>query len=57
MLEIRHELIQRRQKLRKQLEYNQHIAEERKDEIKKLVEEYPEYAKEILKIVSEYDEK
>ena len=56
MVEIRHGLIIRRQKLRKQIEYNKEIAASAQSEIKALVEEYPQYANEILKKVSKYEE-
>ncbi|MBQ8591364.1 MAG: hypothetical protein IJ485_01235 [Lachnospiraceae bacterium] len=55
MVEIRHGLIVRRQKLRSQMEYNRTIANNASQEVKDLVEEYPQYAKEILQIVSEYE--
>lgn len=55
MVEIRHGLIVRRQKLRKQMEYNKSIASDRQDEVKKIVSQYPNNAKEILRIVSEYE--
>ncbi|MEG2232348.1 MAG: hypothetical protein RRX92_10065, partial [Lachnospiraceae bacterium] len=42
MLEIRHNLIRRRQKLRSQMEYNTDIANSAQDEIKDLVATYPE---------------
>ncbi len=54
MVEIRHNLIVRRQKLRKQMEYNKDIANSAQKEVKDLVTSYPKYAKEILAIVSEY---
>ena len=56
MVEIRHGLIIRRQKLRKQIEYNKEIAASAQSEIKALVEEYPQYANEILRRVSKYEE-
>lgn len=55
MVEIRHGLIVRRQKLRSQMEYNRTIANNASQEVKDLVEEYPQYAKEILAIVAEYN--
>lgn len=55
MVEIRHGLIVRRQKLRSQMEYNKNIANNASQEVKDLVEEYPQYAKEILTIVAEYN--
>ena len=55
MVEIRHGLIIRRQKLRKQMEYNAKAAQEAQDEVKDIVEKYPEYAQKILDLVSDYE--
>lgn len=55
MVEIRHGLIIRRQKLRKQMEYNAKVAQDAQDEVKDLVQKFPEYAKKILDMVSEYE--
>lgn len=56
MVEIRHNLIIRRQSLRKRIDYNKEvIAGKAQAEIKDLVETYPKYAKEILTIVDEYE--
>lgn len=56
MVEIRHNLIIRRQSLRKRMDYNKEvIAGKAQAEIKDLVENYPEYAKEILGIVGQYE--
>ncbi len=55
MVEIRHKLIGRRQKLRKQLEYNEQIALEAGDEVKGIIRDYPEYADSILKLVNRYE--
>ncbi len=55
MVEIRHGLIIRRQKLRKQMEYNAKAAQDAQDEIKDLVQKFPEYAKKTLDMVSEYE--
>ncbi len=57
MVEIRHGLIIRRQKLRSQMEYNSDIATTAQNEIKELVSLYPEYTKKILDIVAEYERK
>jgi len=57
MVEIRHSLIIRRQKLRKQMEYNAKIAQEAQDEVKELVAQYPQYAGRVLDMVSEYEDK
>lgn len=55
MVEIRHNLILRRQKLRKQMEYNAKAAQEAQNEVKDIVEKYPEYAEKILDLVSDYE--
>lgn len=55
MVEVRHGLNTRRQKLREQIEYNTKEAESSKVEIKKIVEEYPQYAKKILEIIDDYE--
>ena len=55
MVEIRHGLIIRRQKLRKQMEYNAKAAQEAQDEVKDIVAKYPEYAEKILDLVSGYE--
>lgn len=57
MVEVRHGLIIRRQKLRKQMEYNAKVAQEAQDEVKSLVDDYPEYAQPILDMVNEYESK
>lgn len=55
MVEIRHNLIIRRQSLRRRMDYNREvIAGKAQAEIKDLVDKYPEYAKEILDIVGQY---
>lgn len=55
MVEIRHELILRRQSLRKQLDYNKSVAETAKNEIMDVAEQYPVYASEILDMVNRYE--
>ncbi len=57
MVEIRHNLILRRQKLRKQMEYNEELARMAQGEIKNLAEEFPAYTPEIMELVSQYEEK
>lgn len=55
MVEIRHNLIIRRQSLRRRMDYNKEvIAGKAQAEIKDLAEKYPRYAKEILNIVDQY---
>lgn len=56
MVEIRHNLIIRRQSLRRRMDYNKEvIAGKAQAEIKDLVEKYPKYAREILGIVGQYE--
>lgn len=54
MVEMRHELILRRQKLREQMDYNSNIADTARKEIIDVAEKYPAYASEIMKMVEEY---
>jgi len=56
MVEVRHALITRRQKLRKQMEFNTQNAEQAQQQVRELVGEYPQYAKEILQMVSDYEQ-
>lgn len=55
MVEMRHELILRRQALRKQLDYNTHVAETARNEVMDIANRYPSYAEEILGMVGKYD--
>ncbi len=55
MVEIRHELIVRRQALRKRMDYNKDIAAGAKDEIMDLAKTYPQYAGEIQRMVERYE--
>lgn len=56
MVEIRHNLIIRRQSLRRRMDYNKEvIAGKAQSEVKDLVEKYPKYAKEILGIIGQYE--
>ena len=54
MVEIRHRLIERRQKIRDLLEQNSKVMEDIKQEILKITENNQEYAKEILDIVNNF---
>ena len=54
MVEIRHDLNQRRQSLRKRIEYNEANRDAARNEINSIVKDYPEYGNEILTIVSSY---
>ncbi len=56
MVEIRHNLIIRRQSLRKRMDYNKEvIAAKAQNEIKDLADKYPQYAREIINIVGQYE--
>lgn len=55
MVEIRHELIQQRQKLRTRIEYNSKILEKRKQEVSEFLKVNPSYQKEIEEILSSID--
>ena len=57
MVEIRHDLIGRRQALRKQMESNRDIAMKAQEEIRDLSNSYPEYTMEIMEMVAVYEEK
>ncbi len=55
LTELRHSMIIQRQKLRKGIDFNLFTLEDSKKEIEELVREYPNYAKEILAIVTQYE--
>lgn len=55
MVEIRHDLILRRQALRKQLDYNNDVARVARNEIMDVVNEYPQYGQEIMEMVERYE--
>lgn len=55
MVEIRHGLIVRRQALRKQMDYNNGVADTARKEIMDIANKYPAYASEILAMVDRYD--
>lgn len=57
MVEIRHELVGRRQALRKQMENNRDIAAKTQEDVKELAEAYPTYRMEIMEMVASYEEK
>ena len=56
MVEIRHELILRRQTLRKQMDYNKGVEEASRKEIMDIVKRYPSYAPEILAMTERYED-
>lgn len=55
MVEIRHNYSIRRQSLRKYIEENSKRAEDAKALLRKIIEEFPVYAAEVLQIVEKYD--
>lgn len=55
MVEIRHDLILRRQSLRKQMDYNTNVGETARQEVKDVAKLYPMYMTEILEMVERYD--
>ncbi|MBR5337476.1 MAG: hypothetical protein IK152_05780 [Lachnospiraceae bacterium] len=57
MVEIRHDLNTRRQKLRSRIEFNSNEAERVKAEIMDVVKTYPQYSEEILDMVKSIDSK
>ncbi len=54
MVEIRHDLILRRQALRKQMDYNSNVAETARGEIMDIAEKYPDIAPQVRKMVEDY---
>ncbi len=57
LVEMRHELIVRRQALRKQIEYNDDVMKQAKGEIMDVARLYPEFAEEIAEKVNKYEKK
>lgn len=55
VVEVRHSLIQRRQKLRKQIEYNEGLATEAQDAVKAVIDEQPQYRDNVLKLINLYE--
>ncbi len=55
MVEIKHKLSVRRQKLRTQIEYNDKRVKEAKVNIKNITKRNPEYAKDALKVVEKFE--
>ncbi len=54
MVEIRHDYISRRQKLRTRIDYNKRLAKEGEKELKEFSRNYPQYAREVLDLVERY---
>lgn len=57
MVELRHDLILRRQSLRKQMDYNNNVGETARQEIREVAGQYPMYTEEILEMINRYDRK
>lgn len=57
LVEMRHELIVRRQALRKQMDYNNEVVNKAREEIMSVARLYPEYAEEIAEMVNRFDKK
>ena len=57
MVEIRHELTARRQKLRTQIEYNETRIEDAKDNIRRATKIRPEFTDEVVEILDEYEKR
>lgn len=57
LVEMRHELILRRQALRKQIEYNDDVMKQARGEIMDVARLYPEFAEEIAEKVNKYEKK
>ena len=55
MVEVRHELFERRSNIRKRIEYNTQTRDISRDEINSIVQDYPEYGQEVLSIVSRFE--
>lgn len=55
MVEVRHNLSIRRQKLREQIEYNESRIEDAKNNIKNITKKNPAYAKEAMQILEMYE--
>ncbi len=55
MVEVRHELFERRSDIRKRIEYNTETRDISREEINSIVHDYPEYGREVLDIVSRFE--
>ena len=53
MVEIRHNLVDRRQKLRVQIDYNKRLVSEAQKEVNQVISDYPSYRDEILQLVEQ----
>ena len=55
MVEIRHRLNVRRQKLRERIDYNSKLKEENMEEIRGVLKKNPEYKEEVIKVLKGYE--
>ena len=57
MVEIRHGLVERRQNLRKQMEYNKDVAVDAQTKLKDMIRAYPRYANQVLQQLEAFENK
>lgn len=55
MVEIRHGLVERRQNLRKQMEYNKDVAVDAQTKLKDMIHAYPQYANQVLQQLEAFE--
>ncbi len=55
MVEIRHNLVERRQNLRKQMEYNKDVAVDAQTKLKDMIHAYPKYANQVLQQLEAFE--
>lgn len=55
MVEIRHGLVERRQNLRKQMEYNKDVAVDAQTKLKDMIHAYPKYANQVLQQLEAFE--
>lgn len=55
MVEIRHSLVERRQNLRKQMEYNKDVAVDAQTKLKDMIHAYPKYANQVLQQLEAFE--
>ena len=55
MVEIRHDLSVGRQKIREQIEYNEKRIQSSKNNIKRIMDKYPQYMKVTMEILDEFE--
>ena len=54
MVEIRHNLVDRRQKLRVQMDYNKRLVSEAQKEMSQIIKDYPQYKEEIIEMAERF---